>query len=923
MKKIRKLFVAAVVLLTLAGGLIFLPDLFCMQKGNTDTLTYAKLQNVWASEANYDANDAEFCEKYGRGLLQEEPDEQYLYKPNTGISSYSLPTALPNAVDISATKYFPTIQSQGSLGSCTAWSSTYYQYTYEVARLKDWEVKSPNGTNNTSRVFSPKFTYNLGNGGSDSGLGYSTAYTILGTQGSATWAEFPYVGSAGTNGINYLEWPTNAAVYKNALNTKLSKQAYVYVNTAVSGTNLSSSINSMKTWLSEGRAIWVSSYWNLKTTTVPGYGAVATHDVTGSSGHAVTVVGYDDNLTVTTAAGETLKGAFKIANSWGSTWGNSGYIWVMYDALYSVSTAAPSLNVSGRIGVFCFNNVAYYIEVQDYTPVNMTAEVTLNTANRSQVRVNLAKNSVSNPNTYSTVSTFLSASRGGAYGFTGTALASEATFAFSFNATSSEIAQNLTWRVSVQNASGASPVTVKQIKFYNGQTLMYDITPNESINTVSTVQYNYSNTAIAITNVAIGVTAPVAGETPSSDSTGSGNFTRGNVTWSENPATFAGSTQYTASIMLTANSGYTFTGLTTATINGYNATVTNNTGNTVTLSYKFAATAPISIKTAAVTITAPVTGSVPDTAADGSGNFICGNVTWSGSPAIFAGSTQYTASITLTANSGYTFAGLETATINEYNATVTNNTENTIALHYNFAATDAATVNSISVKTQPVKLAYNIGEALKLSGLAATLTYNDGEVKEVDLNSFGAYEITVDPANDTIMTALHNQTVITITCNGKEANTNVLTVIAPINAQTPSITSQPKSSKVTAGGSIILAVEAAVTDGGTLIFQWYSNTANSNVGGTAIKGATSATYTPDTNKAGTYYFYVVITNTNNSATVTQTSAATGNVVTVTVDGSGGKLSKEVIIAIAIGGVSFFLISMGIITRIAKKKKSSV
>jgi hypothetical protein len=44
-----------------------------------------------------------------------------------------------------------------------------------------------------------------------------------------------------------------------------------------------------------------------------------------------------------------------------------------------------------------------------------------------------------------------------------------------------------------------------------------------------------------------------------------------------------------------------------------------------------------------------------------------------------------------------------------------------------------------------------------------------------------------------------------------------------------------------------------------LSYQWYSNAANSNVGGTAISGATGASYTvPPTLADGTYYYYCVL-----------------------------------------------------------------
>ena len=70
-----------------------------------------------------------------------------------------------------------------------------------------------------------------------------------------------------------------------------------------------------------------------------------------------------------------------------------------------------------------------------------------------------------------------------------------------------------------------------------------------------------------------------------------------------------------------------------------------------------------------------------------------------------------------------------------------------------------------------------------------------------------------------------------------------------------------------------LSATATVTDGGTLSYQWYQNTANSNEGGTPIQDATATSYTPPTAEVGTVWYYVVVTNTNNSATGNK--AATG------------------------------------------------
>ncbi|WP_161792620.1 PKD domain-containing protein [Psychroserpens damuponensis] len=46
---------------------------------------------------------------------------------------------------------------------------------------------------------------------------------------------------------------------------------------------------------------------------------------------------------------------------------------------------------------------------------------------------------------------------------------------------------------------------------------------------------------------------------------------------------------------------------------------------------------------------------------------------------------------------------------------------------------------------------------------------------------------------------------------------------------------------------------------GIISYQWYSNTINSNVGGTAIAGETSSTFSPPTATVGTFYYYCVIT----------------------------------------------------------------
>ena len=76
----------------------------------------------------------------------------------------------------------------------------------------------------------------------------------------------------------------------------------------------------------------------------------------------------------------------------------------------------------------------------------------------------------------------------------------------------------------------------------------------------------------------------------------------------------------------------------------------------------------------------------------------------------------------------------------------------------------------------------------------------------------------------------------------------------------------------------------------TYTYQWYSNTTNSNTGGTIIEGAVSSIYTiPNTTNRGTYYYYCTVTASIDGSS--KTASATSDAVTVTVSakdyGNGG------------------------------------
>jgi len=103
-------------------------------------------------------------------------------------------------------------------------------------------------------------------------------------------------------------------------------------------------------------------------------------------------------------------------------------------------------------------------------------------------------------------------------------------------------------------------------------------------------------------------------------------------------------------------------------------------------------------------------------------------------------------------------------------------------------------------------------------------------------------------------------------------------------AEEPKITSQLVGFTVVQGARAkLLTVEAEVGDEGTLSYQWYKKTDDSNTEGTPIEGATGPSYTPPTNQPGTFYYYVEVKNTNMHAMLGTEAVVTSDTAVVTVE----------------------------------------
>jgi hypothetical protein len=104
-----------------------------------------------------------------------------------------------------------------------------------------------------------------------------------------------------------------------------------------------------------------------------------------------------------------------------------------------------------------------------------------------------------------------------------------------------------------------------------------------------------------------------------------------------------------------------------------------------------------------------------------------------------------------------------------------------------------------------------------------------------------------------------------------------------VSSSSPAFTTQPLSATYCQNSSPLPLTIAANSNGGSITtYRWYSNTLNSNSGGTLISGANWLNYFPPGNTPGTVYYYCEVLNSlgcsavSNPAAITITTNPAGN-----------------------------------------------
>ena len=390
---------------------------------------------------------------------------------------------LPSAADNSTLAAFPPVRNQGQIGSCACFSSVYYMSTFAIAQARGLNVRNSGDADKLS----PKFVYNLVNQGGDNGSWFTDIFEVLLKHGAPTWSDFPYSGVDTPS--SYLDWPVASATWRGAISNRMASS---YQLTAL---DTEAGLTRLKTALANGAlVVFASNVFGWQ------FGAIANDPATADdnafvgrpvvtaiqineSGHAMTVVGYNDNLWIdlnkngVVDAGE--KGALRIVNSWGTSWQDAGFVWVAYDALRSVSAVSgvgPDITTnragsgtSGSGSQKPFWDATGYALVArpSYTP-RLLAEFSLKGVTaRNQIFVSLGRGTSSETQASTTYDPGALRMQGGVFAFNGTATAIDGTFAFDLT----DLIQTGSNRyfVTVYAGEGGSAVTLANLRLLDAQ----------------------------------------------------------------------------------------------------------------------------------------------------------------------------------------------------------------------------------------------------------------------------------------------------------------------------------------------------------------------------------------------------------------------------------------------------------------------
>jgi hypothetical protein len=392
----------------------------------------------------------------------------------------------------------------------------------------------------------------------------------------------------------------------------------------------------------------------------------------------------------------------------------------------------------------------------------------------------------------------------------------------------------------INGATAASYTTPATTNSDNGSTFAAVVTDGSGSVTSSTATLTVTATAVAPSITAQPANATVAAGQAATFSVTANGTSPLSYQWTRNGASISGATSrsYTTPATASTDNGSTFAVTVTNSVSSASsnsATLTVNLPPSITA--QPASRAVNAGQTASFSVTATGTGTM--------------SYQWKKNGTAIGGATaaSYTTPATTGSDNGEQFTVTVTDTVGSVNS-------NSALL----------TVNAVpSILAQPASQTVNAGQAATFSVSASgsgTLTY---QWKKGGAAISGATSASyTTPATASSDSGSQFSVTVTNSIGSATSNAATLTVNVP-----PVISSQPASQTVNAGQTATFSVTASGS--GTLSYQWKKN-------GSAISGATSASYTTPATASSDNGASFTVTVTGNSGNVTSNAA------TLTVNG---------------------------------------
>lgn len=208
--------------------------------------------------------------------------------------------SLPSSVSLA----HPLVRNQGSEGSCVSFAVAY------AARSIMKKYKTGATYSTSTNIFSPEYVHNQIKQSSDCSDGtYIVDALALLMGGVCTWSAMPY---SSTNGCS--QQPSSGVI------------GAAFFNRITAFSSTAPSVYNIKSKLADNRPVIVAGPVDANFDNL-GYNQVLTqyNSATKRGDHAYCVIGYDDS-----------KRAFKIMNSWGTSWATAGFGWISYDLISNI-----------------------------------------------------------------------------------------------------------------------------------------------------------------------------------------------------------------------------------------------------------------------------------------------------------------------------------------------------------------------------------------------------------------------------------------------------------------------------------------------------------------------------------------------------------------------------------------------------------